>query len=26
MKLDEIRDAFEILTKSKSDLKIAILP
>ena len=26
MKLDEIRDAFEVLTKSKSDLKIAILP
>jgi len=26
MKLDEIRDGFEILSTSKSDLKIAILP
>jgi len=26
MKLDEVKDAFEILTTSKSDLKIAILP
>ena len=26
MRLDEIKDAFEILTTSKSDLKIAILP
>jgi L-iditol 2-dehydrogenase len=26
MKLDKIRDAFEILTTSKSDLKIAIIP
>lgn len=26
MKLDKVRDAFEILTTSKSDLKIAIIP
>jgi hypothetical protein len=26
MKLDEIKDAFEILSTSKSDIKIGIIP